>query len=189
MDYDDLIEREKQRRLLLVQKLDETDRRLQALMSASRQPDPLDKWLDEQMAKTTRVLITEPTSAPMPSIVSDAAGANDAVAKAPRAAKMTRETPRKISPQWVGLIAHLGFDGKDFSQVEQFMARSGTPMTPGAIRTGLMNYRKDYGLVSNPKPGFYAATQKGMDFVKSLGATSDDGLTVRKDFFDSEPKP
>ncbi len=189
MDYDDLIEREKQRRALLVQKLDETDRRLQALMSASRKPDPLDKWLDEQMVKTTPVIITEPANAPKPSVASDYDGANDAVVKATRAAKMTRETPRKISPQWVGLIAHLGFDGKDFAQVEQFMSRSGTPMTPGAIRTGLMNYRKDYGLVSNPRPGFYAATQKGMDFVKSLGTTSDDGLGAGKDFFDSEPRP
>ena len=62
-------------------------------------------------------------------------------------------------------IGVQGLEGKDFSQVQAFTARGETPMTAGAIRTGLMNYRKDYGLVANPKRGFYCATQKGIDFV------------------------
>ena len=155
MEYDDLIERERRRRTLLVQKLDETDRRIQALLAMSRQHDPLDKWLDEQTETST--------SAPAPAVVAPAAGAVDVVRPATR---KTRDTPKKITAHWLDLIEHLGFDGKDFVQVQTFMARSGMPMLPGSIRPGLMNYRKDYGMVANPKPGFYCATQKGIDFVQ-----------------------
>ena len=157
MDYENLIDREKRRRTLLVEKLDETDRRIQVLMAMSRQPDPLDKWLDEQTA------VAAPTAE---SAQNSAVVGVVEVAETPPAARMTRDTPRKISAQWIDLIEHLGLGGKDFAQVQAFMARGGTPMTAGSIRTGLMNYRKDYGLVSSPKPGFYCATQKGMDFVQ-----------------------
>lgn len=158
MNYEQLIDRERQRRALLVQKLDETDRRIQMLMSMSRQPDLLDKWLDEQTAAPT------PAHHPMASSpVEQAADAGQLQSDMPT--RMTRETPRKISTQWVSLLEHLGLEGKDFSQVQAFTARGETPMTAGAIRTGLMNYRKDYGLVANPKRGFYCATQKGIDFV------------------------
>lgn len=159
MDYDAMIERERRRRALLVQKLDETDQRIQALVAMSRQLDPLDKWLDEQMAEPQ--LKTSAASV----AVAASLGGNGA-AEAPPAARTKRDTPRKISAQWVDLIEHLGLDGKDFSQVQAFMASTDAPMTAGSIRTGLMNYRKDYGLVTSPKPGFYCATQKGMDFVQ-----------------------
>lgn len=160
MDYEELIERERRRRALLVEKLDETDRHIQTLVAMSRrQPDPLDKWLDEQAATTTT---KSPTVSAQSTGVADSVAADMGVAPSPR---MTRDTPRKITAQWVDLIEHLGLDGKDFARVQAFMAQSGAPMTAGSIRTGLMNYRKDYGLVSNPKPGFYCATQKGMDFV------------------------
>ena len=159
MDYDTIIERERRRRNLLIQKLDETDRRIQTLMAMSKQLDPLDRWLDEQMATPT----PSTAPAPVPSTQHPAvAGGTESL----QTAKMTRDTPRKISAQWVDLIEYLGLDGKDFSQVQSFMARGETPMTPGAIRTGLMNYRKDYGLVASLKPGFYCATQKGMEFVQ-----------------------
>lgn len=170
MDYNDLIEREKRRRAILVQRLDETDRRIALLNTMSDKADPLDKWLDEQMKAASMSDVA--------AAVNSIASAN-AAATATKAAVLTaqessdgrqttlktRDTPRKISSQWVDLIEHLTTDGKQFHDVQAFSARSASPMTPGAIRTGLMNYRKDYGLVSNPKPGFYAATQKGMAFV------------------------
>ena len=87
--------------------------------------------------------------------------------------KVTKDTPRKIAPGWIDLIEHLGLDGKDFAQVQEFLSRNESPMSAGAVRTGLMNYRKDYGLVANPRPGFYAATQKGMDFVSEYRARSE----------------
>ena len=163
MSYEDMIDREKRRRALIVQKLDETDRRIAMLIAMSKQPDPLDKWLDEQTASSTPAL----TSAASASHTGPVSGLT-AEAQAPSesaSAKMTRDTPRKITPQWVALIAHLGLAGKDFAQVQAFLKSTGKPMTPGSIRTGLMNYRKDYGLVSNPKPGFYIATEKGMVFA------------------------
>lgn len=81
------------------------------------------------------------------------------------AARVKGSSPKKMSAQWVALVEYLGLDGKAFSEVESFTQSAGSPMTAASIRTGLANYRKDYGLVANPKPGFYAATQKGLDFV------------------------
>ena len=153
MDYHDMIEREKRRRALLVQKLDETDRRIALLISMSDQADPLDKWLDEQTSAQAN-----PSS---PSRVESMAPKSGPVTT------MTRDTPRKISGQWIDLISFLGLEGKDFGQVQAFLTSSSSPMTAGAVRTGLMNYRKSYGLVANPKPGFYVATPKGLELVAS----------------------
>lgn len=157
MDYEEMIAREKRRRDLLVQKLDETERRIAMLTAMTAQQDPLDRWLDEQTAAMAGAAQPAPLFA---------RPANDGPPNE-SSMKRTRETPKKITQQWVGLIEFLGLDGKNFSQVEGFMSRSGTPMTPGSIRTGLMNYRKAYALVSSPKPGYYIATQKGLDFVQA----------------------
>jgi hypothetical protein len=162
MDYKDLIDRERRRRSILVQKLDESDRRIATLISMSARSDPLDLWLDQQVDSSPGPSPEPPaptTAAPMmPLSDTDAA---------PARSRVTRDTPRKISAQWLDLIEYLGEDGKDLTQVTDFLGRAGAQMTTGAIRTGLMNYRKDYGLVLNPKPGFYAATQKGLAFVRS----------------------
>ncbi len=153
MDYHDMIEREKRRRAILVQKLDETDRRIAMLNAMSDQSDPLDKWLDEQTAGAANDMAADVTSARR-------TDARPVVA-------MTRDTPRKISSQWIDIIEHLSIDGKDFAAVQEFQRHRGTPMSDGATRTGLMNYRKHYGLIANPRPGFYVATPKGMDLVRA----------------------
>jgi hypothetical protein len=153
MDYSDMIEREKRRRALLVLKLAETDKRIAVLSAMSTSSDPLDQWLDEQTAAPP---VIQPPQVGVPMV--------------PKKEPMRlRETPRKISTQWIELIRFLGLDGKDFNQVQEFLRKAGSQMSPGSIRTGLMTYRKGYGLVANPSPGFYSATPKGMAFVESHG--------------------
>lgn len=65
------------------------------------------------------------------------------------------------------MITYLGEEGKTFPQVEAFLSAGGASMTPGAARTGLMNYRKDFGFVENPRKGFYRATKKGLDAIEA----------------------
>src|SRR6185312_3655877 len=78
-----------------------------------------------------------------------------------------RRRHKRIPPNWVALITFLGEEGKTFSEVEAFLRSGGATMSPGAARTGLMNYRREFGFVENPRKGFYKATRKGLDVVES----------------------
>ena len=60
-------------------------------------------------------------------------------------------------------------------------------VTRGVARTGLMNYRKDFGFVENPRKGFYKATDKALAFIeehKDESPAIDDG-----EAFESQPTP
>jgi hypothetical protein len=75
--------------------------------------------------------------------------------------------PRRVPPQWVKLLRYIGREGKFYDQVVDFIGKSGISITAGAARTQLMNYRKDYGFVENPKKGFYVATEKALSFIQA----------------------
>ena len=56
-------------------------------------------------------------------------------------------------------------DSFDSDVVGNFIAESKFAITPGAARTQLMNYRKDFGFIENPSKGFYKATERALGFL------------------------
>lgn len=75
--------------------------------------------------------------------------------------------PRRVPPNWVKLLTFIGKDGKTLGQVEAFIKEHSLPLSNGAARTGLMNYRKEHGFVDSPKKGFYMATDKALEAIAS----------------------
>lgn len=75
--------------------------------------------------------------------------------------------PRRVPSQWVKLLRYIGREGKSYDQVVDFIGTNGISISAGAARTQLMNYRKDYGFVENPKKGFYVATEKALNFIQA----------------------
>lgn len=161
MDYSHIIENEKRKRALLVAKVAESDKRI-SMLEAMRQEDrSWDALLEADSAKSAGAT-TMPT---VPALIPDRQ-------------EMAQETndvyrvPKKISPQWLELIEFLGTEGKSFEQVKAHLISTRNPLKEAAARTGLMNYRKEYDLISNPRPGFYAATERALNFI----AARRDGL-------------
>lgn len=75
---------------------------------------------------------------------------------------------RAIPPHWVQILKFIGRDGKPLAEVEQFVKALNSPLSPGAVRTGLMNYRKEFSFIENPQKGFYLVTEIGMEAIKGL---------------------
>lgn len=63
---------------------------------------------------------------------------------------------------------------KSLAQVMQFIEENSLQLTADTVRAGLMNYRRDFGLLENPKRGRYVATQKALDII---AATKNESLT------------
>lgn len=78
-----------------------------------------------------------------------------------------QRVPRRIPPTWVALLRFIGRDGKSYDDVVGFINHNSLPVTPGAARTQLMNYRKEFGFVDNPRKGFYQATEKALAFINA----------------------
>lgn len=91
----------------------------------------------------------------------------------PWAKNWTREV-RRLPPKWASIIEHIGAEGKSLTEVIRFVELRALHLTPDTLRAGLMNYRRDFGLLENPKRGRYVATQKALDII---AATKDESLT------------
>lgn len=87
-------------------------------------------------------------------------------------------TPKKIPSNWVQLFKFIGEGGKSYKQLLPFMAAADLKITPDAVRTGLMNYRRNFGMIENPSKGFYVVTPRGMSIIAKQegerGATAND---------------
>lgn len=143
---DALVEREKRKIKLLRDKIAQSEAHLQALMSM-RSEDALDKLLDEEL---------------------NAKPATDVAPKGwgPEVHDFkTRNKP--IPSNWAALLKFIGTQGKTMPEVERFLNDEKIPISPPAARTGLMNYRKHYGFIENPKKGFYRLSANGLGVITS----------------------
>jgi hypothetical protein len=95
--------------------------------------------------------------------------------------------PRRVPPTWIRVLRFLGQDGKSYDEVIAFIEANGLSLTPGAARTQLMNYRKEFGFIENPRKGFYKATERALAFLneqEGKGAAVADSSA-----FDGQPAP
>lgn len=181
----ELLEHERRKLLLLRNKLAEQEQRVKVL--EQMQDDPLDEVLDRELAQDAG---TKRTPAPAPAPIDQSSGADELPRRAesllPPAFAWQR-VPRRMPPQWARLLTFIGSEGKTFTEVEAFIKEAPLAMTPGAARTGLMNYRKDFGFVENPRKGFYKTTDKALAFIEARKdespTTDDDGAS------ESQPTP
>lgn len=95
--------------------------------------------------------------------------------------------PRRVPPNWVKLLTFIGKDGKSLGQVEAFIKEQALPISNGAARTGLMNYRKEHGFVESPKKGFYIATNKALEAIAFQEGESP--ATENSEASNSQPTP
>lgn len=73
--------------------------------------------------------------------------------------------PRRVPPIWVQLLRYIGAEGKTYDDVKRFIQERELRISEGAVRTQLMNYRKEFGFVESPKKGFYKATERALSFI------------------------
>ena len=158
--FQDQIERDRRKIALLKGKITECEARITALLSM-REEDDLDRILDREL------------------LASNEAPPQD-IGKPKDHRGDDKQRVKRIPENWVALISFLGEEGKSSTEVEAFLAAGGAKMTPGAARTGLMNYRREFGFVDNPKKGFYKATQKGLEAV---GASKNESLAFTSEAF------
>jgi hypothetical protein len=161
----ELLEHERRKLSLLRNKLAEQEQRVKVLEQMV--DDPLDEILEREMASAASARQEEPGA-----VLSQDRGENETTRSSalspPPLASFWHRIPRRMPAQWVRLLTFIGNDGKTFAEVETFIKNAGLAMTPGAARTGLMNYRKDFGFVENPRKGFYKTTDKCTAFIEAL---------------------
>ncbi|MHB1993439.1 hypothetical protein [Metallibacterium scheffleri] len=144
--FQEQIDRERQKIAFLQKKIEECQGRIVALMSLGAD-DEIDRLMDKAHAAPIAIEFSH--------------------AHMTMRGDTDKERRKRIPPNWVALIDFLGENGKTFRQVEEFLGSGGASMTPGAARTGLMNYRKEFGFVENPRKGFYKATRKGLEAIEA----------------------
>ena len=165
-----LIERERKKLAWLRDKVADQERRVKALEQLT--PDALDEMFERESSATTQesapIASVEPVAEPArpPLIVTTALPKNLAWIT-PNGTGGFR-VPRSMSPSWMKMFEFIGTDGKTLRSIEAFIASGAVSMTPGAARAGLMNYRKEFGLITSSRKGFYQVTERGIALMKAL---------------------
>jgi hypothetical protein len=172
------LEREKLKLLWLKEKLAKQEQWVLAL--ESRTQDPLDLAFDREMGATNAQVQTparedgEEDDEGAPEVAHfHLTGLETPARVAGPWSNWTREV-RRLSPKWAAVIEYIGPQGKSLREVLRFVESNGLQLSPDTVRAGLMNYRRDFGLLENPKRGRYIATQKALDII---AATKDESLT------------
>ena len=65
------------------------------------------------------------------------------------------------------MFNYIGLEGKSYEDVRLYIHDRDLKISEGAVRTALMNYRKDNGFIENPKKGFYRTTERAMRFIEA----------------------
>jgi hypothetical protein len=164
-----LIERERRKLNWLRQKVEEQARRVQAL--EAMQDDPLDEMFERDTAGA-------PSTAPADQVRQERVSQTDRSTEQPAQRTTTtafptgtyaswQRLPKRLPPHWVHLFEFIGREGKTSAEVLEFIKSREFKISGEAVRTALMNYRREFGLVENPRRGFYQMTEKGMEFVQA----------------------
>ena len=161
-----LIERERRKLDWLREKVTEQERRLRALEELK--DDPLDEMFERELAAADPVHTSAQASGTAPAMMTSPAPSTH-LERLLRPIDVTAwvRVPRRFAPNWVQLLKFIGPEGKTYAQVKQFLTATGLPIKPDAVRAGLMNYRKEFGLVENPKKGFYVVTEKALEMIRA----------------------
>lgn len=183
-----LLDLERRKLSLLRSKLAEQERRVQTLEAMD--DDPFDALLERELSTLE---VKPPTPLPV---------AAAAAAETPKPAQARVQTPllaspaswgqqlrypRRVPPHWVQLLTFISLEGKTYEQVIAFVAENKMAISEGAVRAQLMNYRKDFAFVENPRKGFYLATARALSFLQAQegeGTSVGDGGA-----FNSQPAP
>lgn len=182
----ELLEHERRKLSLLRDKLADQERRVKVL--EQMQDDPLDAILEKELATAApTVQQAAPVMPPAPptEVAKPLQHHTDLI---PAPISSWQRIPRRRLPEkWSDLLSFIGSEGKTFTEVEKFIGEANLALSPGAARTGLMNYRKDFGFVENPRKGFYRATDKALAFIE---AHKDESPAIEDDrAFESQPIP
>lgn len=151
------IDRETAKVKLLRGKIEECEKRI-AMLRSMREDDALDKLLDQELRTT-------PQSAPAPAAQTPASADSD-----------IKPRRKRIPENWAKLLTFIGEEGKSSDQVRAFLLASPIGITPDASRTGLMNFRKEYGFVDSPRRGFYKLSPLGAEAIRAQQSESPDIL-------------
>lgn len=171
-----LIDRERRKLAWLREKVAEQERRLRALEELGA--DPLDEMFERERP-LEKISTGEPSAEDKQRVLSavvQAAAQASAHAEAASRENLERllaplamsswvRRPRQLPPRWVEILDFIGKDGRTYPEVRNFIETKGLGISPDAVRTGLMNYRRDFGLVENPKRGFYRLSEAGIELV------------------------
>ena len=183
----ELLERERQKLAWLQAKVKEQALRVHTIEQIK--DDPLDEMFERENNGSARVqasaLDGSAIAAPGPATV-EMTGRAPLVQSGAALFQWVRKA-RRVPANWVAVLRFLGREGKTFREVEAFLVRENVAMTPGAARTGLMNYRKDFGFVENPRKGFYKATEQALGAIRAQEEESP--ATGNSGASESQPDP
>ncbi len=161
-----LLERERLKLSWLRQKLAEQEQFVREL--EGREDDALDAAFQREFLKAP-----EPTpqdsrdqdtlvaaSSPMPTV-------NEVLESGRVGWSLTR--PLKSLPsRWIDVMIYIGVEGKTFPEIMNYIERRKLGFAVDTVRAGLMNYRRDYGLLENPKRGFYRVPKPMLDKITAM---------------------
>ena len=170
-----LLDLERRKLSLLRSKLAEQERRVQTLEAMD--DDPFDALLERELSTLE---VKPPTPLPVAAETPKPAQAlvQTPVLASPASWGQQLRYPRRVPPHWVQLLTFISLEGKTYEQVIAFVAENKMAISEGAVRAQLMNYRKDFGFVENPRKGFYLATARALSFLQTQeggGASVGDG--------------
>lgn len=168
-----LLDLERRKLALLRNRLEEQERRVQMLEGMTTD-DPLDALLERELAPSAAAM---QTPAPLPASADDDDRDDLPETLLPPAPLPPTFSwgsqprfPRQVPAIWVHLLKFIGREGRTYEQVTKFIEVNKIALSPGAARTQLMNYRKEFAFVDNPRKGFYKATDRALAFIEQQEA-------------------
>ena len=167
-EHSALLARELRKLEWLREKVTEQAKRVEAIERLL--DDPLDEMFEREVGRPAAQAPVQAPSAKADSttlnVLKDVRQHLEDIMTPRRATAAWTRRQRHLPLTWTLILSHIGKDGKTYSQLKQFIASKGLPISADAMRAGLMNYRRDYGLIENPKRGFYVATDRAMELIQ-----------------------
>jgi hypothetical protein len=169
MNYSALLQHERLKQQMLLEKLRVCEDRIKLFESLSSDTDEFDELIDRQ------VLSAQPNATELP------VRAGDVGASATQTNVDSTNIPKVRSDStWPKVIKAMGQTVVDLDDLERITKANSMATTRGSIRTLMMNLRKR-GLVENVKPGVYKLTQLGIKFADSQKGESPASVVATND--------
>lgn len=172
MNYSALLEHERLKRQMLLEKLRVCEDRIKLFESLASGTDEFDELIDRQ------VLSAKPIASEFPI---KAVGPVTGTAQRPLHRLDSSNFPKLRSDStWPKLVVSMGPGEVGLDDLERITKANSMAMTRGSLRTLMMNLKKR-GLVENVKPGVYRLTQIGIEFADSQKGESPANVIATND--------
>jgi len=172
MNYSALLEHERLKRQMLLEKLRVCEDRIKLFESLASDTDEFDELIDRQ------VLSAKPIASELP--INANGPVTNSIQRPMHRLESSNVPKLRSDSTWPKLVVSMGSGEVGLDDLEKITKANSMVMTRGSLRTLMMNLKKR-GLVENVRPGVYKLSQFGIEFAESQKGESPASVVATND--------